>query len=775
MRRSLLCAATLSLGSTLAYAQTAYQLEVIARAGMTFDSRTIRGVESDDFSVSLNDHGQFVFLGQLPGAEGFGYSELFSGDLRTGQIQNLAGRLTPYAGSAIRNFYEDSLRIDNAGRVSFAAVPVRTPQTFESVLYRGGSVYVAPGQQIDGVEIISFTSGASSTNASGDLAWQAATVAPNAAPHAVFLNQTFIARSGTLFAGEVIVNVRADGYTHVSDAGDVLFAADLPGDRAALLRRNANGAQSIVVKVGDTIPGAGQINYLSPTEARITPSGGVAYLATVDDPNSTIDETVLVIDGQIRARKNGAIGGQGFFRLSERDGTEVNDLGQFAFIATAQESNPYNRDFLFTSEGLVVKPGTVISGAGGGSITVDTLGGEAWDLNNRGELIFAVLYNDPVHGPNSTALVHARPAVPTWGINANGSWQAAANWQGPGVPDGVGAKALFSSVIGAPRTVSSSSIITLGEMTFRSAQPYTLAGSGTILIDASAANAEGGLVRVREGSHQIQMPLELLDPTTLDVRPAGSTLTLSGGVLSPNQASLVKSGAGRVNAKSLQVGALSVQSGVLRVTPSLGGVVKTTSVSVAGGATLDITNNAMIIDYSGASPLATIAQRIRSGRSSGDWQGTGITSGLAANTVGYSLGYAEAGAITPLTSVFGNIDATTLLLRVVRDGDADLDGSVEFDDLLILARNYGQSSDQHWFEGDFDFDGATEFDDLLILARYYGMSGLSSEQSEALDAVGSDTFHTDLALAWAIVPEPTAAVAMLGLSLVARRRRTVSA
>ena len=54
-------------------------------------------------------------------------------------------------------------------------------------------------------------------------------------------------------------------------------------------------------------------------------------------------------------------------------------------------------------------------------------------------------------------------------------------------------------------------------------------------------------------------------------------------------------------------------------------------------------------------------------------------------------------------------------------GDADHNASVEFNDLLVLAKHYGQTG--HTFaQGNFNYsaDGAVDFNDLLILAKSYG-------------------------------------------------------
>jgi regulation of enolase protein 1 (concanavalin A-like superfamily) len=54
-------------------------------------------------------------------------------------------------------------------------------------------------------------------------------------------------------------------------------------------------------------------------------------------------------------------------------------------------------------------------------------------------------------------------------------------------------------------------------------------------------------------------------------------------------------------------------------------------------------------------------------------------------------------------------------------GDVTGDNAVNFDDLLALAQNYGQSQ-RTYSQGDLNYDGAVTFDDLLILAQRYGTS-----------------------------------------------------
>ncbi|MFT3788544.1 MAG: hypothetical protein QM770_20625 [Tepidisphaeraceae bacterium] len=94
-------------------------------------------------------------------------------------------------------------------------------------------------------------------------------------------------------------------------------------------------------------------------------------------------------------------------------------------------------------------------------------------------------------------------------------------------------------------------------------------------------------------------------------------------------------------------------------------------------------------------------------------------------------------------------------------GDANLDGKVNFFDLLILASNYNLPTGG-WASGSFDGVLGVNFSDLLMLAANYGF-GTSG-------AVVEGEFSADWALAQSMVPEPTALLAMAAGALVLRRR-----
>lgn len=87
-----------------------------------------------------------------------------------------------------------------------------------------------------------------------------------------------------------------------------------------------------------------------------------------------------------------------------------------------------------------------------------------------------------------------------------------------------------------------------------------------------------------------------------------------------------------------------------------------------------------------------------------------------------ALGYAYGSDIAPTEIAGYSIGLDDLLIRYTRQGDADMNGAVDFDDLLRVAQNYQASTVKNWADGDFNLNGIVNFDDLLLLAQNYGQS-----------------------------------------------------
>lgn len=200
------------------------------------------------------------------------------------------------------------------------------------------------------------------------------------------------------------------------------------------------------------------------------------------------------------------------------------------------------------------------------------------------------------------------------------------------------------------------------------------------------------------------------DGTKVSITASGGTTTLIG----PQH----------LNAVTLQNAAVAnlrrpAATPVVLRTPSI-------SINAAGGAAMNLENNAMIVDYSASSPNAAVAAWLASGYAAGTWTGGGIRSGTAAADVSklHGVGSGEASAALGLTGpattgyLGETVDATTLLVRATLAGDADLSGTVDFNDFLVLQNNFGQPGGTY-AQADFNYDGVDDFNDFLMLQNSF--------------------------------------------------------
>ena len=376
-------------------------------------------------------------------------------------------------------------------------------------------------------------------------------------------------------------------------------------------------------------------------------------------------------------------------------------------------------------------------------------------------------HTDPNRRPR---LVVDYTLVASWTNDADGSWSAPGNWSTGAVPNGVGAAAKLGGAITQPRTISLDVPVTLGSLKFDSAHAYTVAGAGALTLDATTGIAA---VNVTSGSHVIAAPVTLLDATTFNVAPADGVFTMTGPI-NASGVGVTKDGAGALHLRPLHAQSLTINAGVTKVLSnpaSPTSVVR--SLTIAGGsqptAQLDLTDNALVIDYdgSGGSPLATVRAQVASGYADATWEGLGIVCSGPGSGTTHGMGYAEASAIFtsfPATFLGESVDDTSLLLRYTRYGDADLNGVVNLNDFNRLAANFGLTGGALWSQGDFNYDGNVNLNDFNRLAASFGLS-----------AAGPQVTAGDWARLGASVPEPvTSGVLLLGTLMLVRRRRALA-
>jgi hypothetical protein len=386
-----------------------------------------------------------------------------------------------------------------------------------------------------------------------------------------------------------------------------------------------------------------------------------------------------------------------------------------------------------------------------------------------------VFYLPPVIAPSA------------WNVDADGIWSAG-GWTN-GVPNAEGAPAVFGGVISTPRTVTVDAPVSVGRIDFVNSITYTIAGTSALTLDGARGEAH---INVNDGSHVIGAPISLADNLRITVTPPAGALAITGA-LDAHGKKIIKAGAGTLTVNNIRAAGLTVNGGTLAIAQSgtEPGVSVVTALTIAGDSTpsgkLDVTNNAVIVDYpaAGPSPDATIRAQIIAGRGGSGlgktWNGQGITSSQAAadpvNSM--SVGYAVNGTMPlgALATFRGQaVDASSVLMRYTRTGDANLDGMVNDDDVTIVGANYAPGfAKPRWDLGDFDYNGFVDNNDVTLLGVFYNPSAtpLNPPVATGDSRWRADSGASSIGVAQA-VPEPATAILAISALIVAgigRRRR----
>lgn len=257
------------------------------------------------------------------------------------------------------------------------------------------------------------------------------------------------------------------------------------------------------------------------------------------------------------------------------------------------------------------------------------------------------------------------------------------------------------------------------------------------------------------------------------------------------------SGGGLVFASaSPKANALTIDSGAeAELSVSLNGegtkVLTTTALSLGGTAVLDLTNNALVVDYvAGNTALTGIEAAVVSGFHGGDWSGPGINTSTAASaTVGGVFGLTGLGVsessfvkLAPDGTFLGRpVDDSSVIVRYTLTGDANLDGILDLDDYTRIDTAFSMGSSPitgiHWSNGDFNYDGVINFYDYALIDTAWAFNNAPGSNSDIIAqhrAQFGEAYSLQMeALAANAIPEP-GSMAMLaagGLLLGLRRRR----
>jgi hypothetical protein len=360
----------------------------------------------------------------------------------------------------------------------------------------------------------------------------------------------------------------------------------------------------------------------------------------------------------------------------------------------------------------------------------------------------------------------------------------------------------FLGVIQAPSSAILAGDQTVGAIYFDNPNSYTLDGSlgGTLTI-AGGFDPNGIDISVANGSHSITAPV-VIAATTNAILSSSGALNLSGGLSIAAGQTLSRSKAGILTISGPQVhgrdSSFTATGGLTNInsnagTPAAKGVraVANLSVNVNGdghislGADQDLRNLQITFEDSGAQRLD-----LNTPRSRGDFRSLRVYAddlraaraslydalknangpGAADRTDGiYDSGQSfHANSRIGLGIVNDLNGDPTVLIRLTRIGDLNLDGVVTISDFIDLASHFNGPGT--WQDGDLNYDGQVTISDFIDLASNFNSSfsgevfPISAQEQKTLSDFAA-------AAATSSVPEPAAAwLALLAGALMMRRR-----
>jgi hypothetical protein len=376
----------------------------------------------------------------------------------------------------------------------------------------------------------------------------------------------------------------------------------------------------------------------------------------------------------------------------------------------------------FQSRYPSVPAAEILAGVFGGSLDN---GGETLTVANiaTSAVVHSFTYDDiwyPQTDGDGYSMVIRDPQGSEANWNAAGGWRSSEQPQGlPGVDDTDTTTPTLQSATFNPTTKTISYVFS---------EPVTL----TV--------APGANLSVNE-----MLTSTAITPSGTGVATKTVTVTLPAGLANGIYSAVftaptIADFAGHALAAPAAHAFLYVAAGQTMLVPPTSSTYLVNQLEFGAGATLDLKDNSLAINYSGASPLGTlsgftytgIAGLIQSGRTTNaTWDGAGIITSMPAAATGLTgIGAGEVSALLGLgaseTATWDGraVDATTVIVKYTYAGDGNLDGVIDGGDYGLIDNNVQIAGAFGYANGDFNYDGVIDGGDYGIIDNNIQAQGL---------------------------------------------------
>jgi hypothetical protein len=255
----------------------------------------------------------------------------------------------------------------------------------------------------------------------------------------------------------------------------------------------------------------------------------------------------------------------------------------------------------------------------------------------------------------------------------------------------------------------------------------TNAGDDTVTIDFATGNPipAGGL-NIDGGTGADT--LNFIGPGSGNINLTGGSFTIPAD---PNGISLAISGTAAVNfATTAHLSSLTLtDTAKASLAPGGSNLLRSSGLSIAAGASLDLGDGDLILNATAASRaalLATVSDLIKSARNGGNWNGPGLTSSAAAAQPNHLTGLGvilnDQGNGAVIVPAFDSqpVDSNAILVKYTYNGDSDLTGKIDADDYFRIDFSFAtRPANAGYRGGDLDFTGAVDADDYFLIDRAF--------------------------------------------------------